>query len=57
MAAIQLSLPDATRPRVLRYCKLCQQETSHEIQNAGGAGVSVCVSCLARALNFELDRD
>jgi hypothetical protein len=53
----QPALTDSALARVLRYCKLCHQETPHEIHLAAGLSVAVCVSCLARALNYELDRD
>ena len=48
---------NATWPRVLRYCKRCQKETPHEIHLASGMSVTVCVPCLTKALNFELDKD
>jgi hypothetical protein len=54
---LQPTQADAAWPRVLRYCKLCHQETPHEIHLAAGLSVTVCVPCLARALNYELDRD
>jgi hypothetical protein len=56
---LQPAQTDAAWPRVLRYCTLCHQETPHEIHLAAGVGVivTVCLPCLARTLNYELDRD
>ena len=44
----------ASLPRILRYCKRCQEETPHQIDNGG---LVVCLICVERALNYELDRD
>jgi hypothetical protein len=44
-------------PKILRYCKICQKETSHEIHSASGVTVTLCVRCLQDALGHELDRD
>jgi len=44
-------------PRVLRYCRCCDRETPHEIRNADGMSIAVCVGCVERALMYELGRD
>jgi hypothetical protein len=44
-------------PKTLRHCPLCQKETPHEIREGSGMIVTVCVSCLERALSYELDRE
>jgi NMD protein affecting ribosome stability and mRNA decay len=44
-------------PRILKFCKTCQKDTAHEIRVARGVTVAICVSCVARALSYELDRD
>jgi hypothetical protein len=54
---IEDTLIDHSGPRLLRRCSLCQGETPHEIRSAAGLSVTVCLPCLERALNYELDRD
>ena len=44
-------------PRTLRYCKSCQKHTPHELRTGAGVVAVICVPCLERALNYELDRD
>jgi hypothetical protein len=44
-------------PRVLRRCQHCKRETPHEIHAVSGDNVVVCILCIERALNYELDRD
>jgi hypothetical protein len=44
-------------PKTLRYCPLCQKETTHEIREGKAMVVTVCVQCLERALSYELDRE
>ena len=44
-------------PKTLRHCPLCQKETPHEIREGKEMMVTVCVSCLERALSYELDRE
>jgi hypothetical protein len=44
-------------PRILRYCRRCGHETTHEIHTADGLSVTVCVRCVERALLYELERD
>jgi hypothetical protein len=44
-------------PKTLRYCPLCQKETTHEIREGKRMTVTVCVPCLERALSYELDRE
>lgn len=42
-------------PKVLRYCRRCCRETTHEIR--GDDEILVCNPCLQRALDYEMDRD
>ncbi|HXK05204.1 MAG TPA: hypothetical protein VMS37_22570 [Verrucomicrobiae bacterium] len=44
-------------PRTLRYCKICQRDTPHEIRSGAGVIVRICVACLERTLRYELERD
>ena len=44
-------------PTMMKFCKTCQRETSHQIRTAQGAVVVICVPCLSRALTYEMDRD
>ena len=41
----------------LRYCKVCQKETPHEIRAGAGITARPCVECMERGLKYELDRD
>ena len=50
-------LPAHLIPKTLRYCPLCQKETTHEIREGKAMVVTVCVQCLERALSYELDRE
>lgn len=45
------------RPVTLKYCKTCRRETSHEIRCASGASAAICLSCLKRALAYEMERE
>lgn len=44
----------ASLPRILRHCKRCHEVTPHQIHNGE---LVVCLLCVERALNHELDRD
>ncbi len=44
-------------PKTLRYCPLCEKETTHEIREGAGIAVTVCLQCLERAMTYELDRE
>lgn len=44
-------------PKTLRYCQACHRETPHQLRQGGAAVVTICIPCLERALNYELDRD
>jgi hypothetical protein len=46
-----------TWPKALRYCQACHQETPHQLRQGAGVVATICVLCLQRALNYELDRD
>ena len=44
-------------PRIMKYCKVCQQDTPHEIRRWAGLRATICVACIRRALAYDLDRD
>lgn len=44
----------ANLPRILRHCKRCQEVTPHEVHDGE---LLLCLLCVERALNYELDRD
>jgi hypothetical protein len=44
-------------PRILKYCKLCQRETPHQISKGAGVSAVICVPCWHRAVAYELERD
>jgi hypothetical protein len=44
-------------PKTLRFCKSCGKQTTHEVRSGAGVIATVCVPCLERALQYELDRD
>jgi hypothetical protein len=44
-------------PTTLRHCKTCARQTPHEIRTGSGVIATICVPCLQRALQYELDRD
>lgn len=44
-------------PKTMKYCKVCQKETPHQIRAGAGVTATICLSCLQRALSYELDRD
>lgn len=54
MATLLQPVPaDDRLPHLLRHCPRCGISTPHEIQ----AGLVVCLLCIERARNYELDRD
>jgi hypothetical protein len=44
----------ASLPRILRHCRRCQEMTTHEVHDNS---LVVCLLCVERALNYELERD
>jgi len=44
-------------PKTIKYCKICQRETPHTIRTASGVTATICVACLRRALDYDLERD
>lgn len=44
-------------PTTMMYCKNCQRETPHEIYTGSGVTAKVCIECLRRALEYDLERD
>ena len=44
-------------PRTRRVCKSCGKETPHQVRSGAGVIATVCIPCLERALQYELDRD
>jgi hypothetical protein len=44
----------ASLPRILRHCKQCHEVTPHAVHDGS---LIVCLLCVERALNYELDRD
>lgn len=44
-------------PTTLKFCKICQRETPHQIRGGEGVVAVICIPCLRRALTYELDRD
>jgi hypothetical protein len=44
-------------PKMIKYCKTCQRETTHEISGGAGVVAVICIPCLNRALTYELERD
>jgi hypothetical protein len=45
------------RPKTIKYCKVCERDTPHQIRDGQGLVARICVLCLNRALIYELDRD
>lgn len=43
----------ASFPRLLRHCPRCREATPHQISD----GMVICVHCIERAVNYQLDRD
>jgi hypothetical protein len=52
----QQSVPQPA-PRTIRPCRTCGKPTPHEVRSGSGVIATVCVPCLQKALNYELDRD
>ena len=44
-------------PRTMKFCKVCQKETPHEIRGGSGVVATICIPCLRRALEYEQERD
>lgn len=44
-------------PKTLRFCKVCQQHTPHEIRSGAGVIAVICAPCLERVLNYDLDKE
>jgi hypothetical protein len=44
-------------PKTLRFCKVCEIETPHEVRTGAGVVARICVPCLERARLYDLDRD
>jgi len=51
------SEPPAVMPKTMRYCKVCQKDTPHEVRSGAGVIARMCLPCLERALSYELDRE
>ena len=49
--------PPAILPKTIRFCRVCQKETQHEVRSGAGVIARMCLPCLERALIYELDRD
>jgi hypothetical protein len=43
--------------RILRRCKYCEKETSHEVRYGPDGSSEVCIRCREEALMEELDQD
>ena len=44
-------------PRTMKFCKLCQRETPHQISRGEGVSAVICMPCWYRAIAYELERD
>lgn len=44
-------------PRTTKYCKICQKDTPHEIRAGSGVIATICIPCLRRTLDYDLERD
>jgi hypothetical protein len=40
-------------PTVIRYCRICKQDTRHDLIKGMEISVWICVLCLGRALRYE----
>jgi hypothetical protein len=47
----------AALPKTIKYCKTCQSETPHQIRGGSSVVAVFCLSCLERALKYQLGRD
>ena len=44
-------------PKTIRFCKVCEKETPHQLREGSGLVAKICIPCMERALHYELDRD
>ncbi len=44
-------------PTTIKFCKICQRETPHQIRGGDGVVTVICIPCLGHALTYELERD
>jgi hypothetical protein len=44
-------------PKTIKYCKTCARETPHQIRGGRDLIAVICISCLERALKYQLERD
>lgn len=44
-------------PKTIRFCKICDRETPHEVRAGNGIIARICVPCLERERLYDLDRD
>lgn len=44
-------------PKTIKHCKTCQSETPHQIRVGRDVAAVFCISCLERALRYQLGRD
>jgi hypothetical protein len=44
-------------PKTMKFCRVCQKETPHEVRSGGGVVARMCLPCLEHELTYELDRD
>ena len=45
------------RMQTMKYCKVCEKETPHEVRYGSGVAAVICVPCLRRALSHEMERE
>jgi len=51
------SEPPEVMPKTIRFCRVCQKDTPHEVRSGAGVIARMCIPCLERALTYELDRE
>jgi hypothetical protein len=44
-------------PTTLRFCKVCGEQTPHQVRTGAGVVATICIPCMERTLQYELDRD
>jgi len=44
-------------PTAIKYCRICQRETSHQVRSGRGALAVICIPCLYRVFSCEPKRD
>jgi hypothetical protein len=44
-------------PKTMKYCKLCEKQTPHQIRTGQAVLTAICIPCLRRAITRELGRD